>query len=153
MMRDELLDDTINRVASDMTAGGSNAMLSAVVRRRIVERRRWPSAVAPLALATAVAVMTTVVTQWLASPPARDGRQSELPSIEARWLAPIVPLAAGVAPSPLTERVVSRPTPPLGIAPLSIAPLTIAILRDVEPVRMDDIRIAEMPTMELKEPR
>jgi hypothetical protein len=146
-MNREYLDETIDRVAREMTMAGTVAFALDGWQSRQGSRQSGRSLVVLTAAAAGV-VMAGLLSMWQDMPPA-DVRAHTLAS---RALAPVSALPA--APR---QAIDAAPTPrlrvSLAVAPLSIEPLSIGAMADVEPLNVKDMAIADIPSGDEKEHR
>jgi hypothetical protein len=169
-MTDDTLDDTIDRVAGEMTAGAADPTLTARVRERIHQRR--PAWVTPaLAAASVVGAVGITIVLW----PQNELREAAASELVASAVAPIVALP-GTVPTELTRPqdleggtlVPPRPPPPivapaspivavdetpLAVAALVVPPLVMPEMMEIEPLHIASLQIAEIEHEDPKEPR
>jgi hypothetical protein len=140
-MQSEWLDETIDRVARELTTPAHDRALSTNVRERITRPRRV--ALAPLlACGAVVAGLVTSLMIWtsIRSEPAAAAQAV----LSSRPLAPVAPLR-GVASRGVVSRPSTTPQPPATeVAPLEIHVLQLDAIEEAAPLRVDDIRIADM---------
>ena len=151
IMNREWLDDTIDRIAQDMTMPAPRVAFRFDVRRAVSERARSTARIVVLAAATASVALAVLLATWPSSAPA--GRDTSMSTLASRTLAP-------VSVFPVVEResvaVVRRAAPPrasMSVAPLSVEPLAIDEMTEVEPLAVKDIAIVDIPNGEPKEYR
>jgi hypothetical protein len=153
----ETVDDTLDRVAGEMTAVAGNPMLSARVRERMHRRvRPW----LPPALVAASVAGVVALSVLLSHP---DGRSAgvEVHELSGRALTPLAPFAVAVPQPDLSTHfpvapaaaIVSVDETPLAVAALVIAPLAMPAVAEIEPLRVASLQIADIEFEESKEPR
>jgi hypothetical protein len=150
IMSRELLDDTIDRVAHDLTVPASNAPISAGVRTRMADVRPWRL---PAVVAVAVVISAGIAgLLWSRAPrQIREAETSRLlsavrPTGAAPLAAVVEPVATLVRPREADARAM------VDVAPLMVAPLSLDAIDEVEPLRVDALQIADIPG-EIKEQR
>jgi hypothetical protein len=157
-MTHETVDDTLDRVAGEMTAVADNPMLSTRVRERMHRRARPWLLPALVAGSVAGVVALSVVLSHL------DGQSAgaEVHEVSGRTLAPVAPLAVSVPPADLSwthslavpsAAIVSVDETPLAVAALVIAPLAMPEVAEIEPLRVASLQIADIEFEEPKEPK
>ena len=157
-MTHETIDETLDRVAGEMTAVAGNPMLSARMRERMHRRARPWLLPALVAGSVAGVVALSVV---LSHP---DGRSAgaEVHEVSGRALAPVAPFAAAVPQPDLSPTrfpvapaatIVSVDETPLAVTALVIAPLAMPEVAEIEPLRVASLEIDDIEFEESKEPR
>ena len=150
-MTREQLDDTIDRVARQLTLSPADLTLSAAVRHAFAPSPTSVLNSAGLQVAAAVVVFVVAFAAWQL-PGNRAGEIREAATaLESRTLAPVARLATAVDRKTPIVRAVVAPRMPLEVAPLSIAPLSVEAIRELEPLRVEDITVSEIQNGEIKE--
>lgn len=143
-MNREPLDDTIDRVAREMTIVTRRA-IGVGLRDRIREQRQ-PRFALVLAGAAAAVVATVVIVSWWTTAPASRPLTHAVAIVDSGRVAPLVPSPHAVERSlsviaavPVGEAVRSVDVPPLRIEPLGLEAIA-----DVAPLSVDDILVSEI---------
>lgn len=157
-MTHETIDETLDRVAGEMTAVAGDPTLPARVRERMHRHPRpWLVPALIAASVAGAAVLSVVVTR-----PDGQSAGAEVHEVSGRALAPVAPLAAAVPQPDLSPAhfpvapaaaIVSVDETPLAVAALVIAPLAMPEVAEIEPLRVASLQIADIEFEESKEPR
>lgn len=157
----ETLDETIDRVAGEMSAVADDPGLTARVRERMNGRRRvW--LMPTLAAASVAGIVVIAAALWpRAEPiPAPPRTSHELaanvaaptvervtsPALEGGTLVPSQPAMVDADVEPVEPA-------PLAIAELTIAPLAMPDVAEIAPLQVENLEIAGMEFEPLKESR
>lgn len=157
-MTDETLDETLDRIAGEMTAVAADPSLASRVRQQMRQRYRpWLMPTLVTASMAGVLALSLIVTR-----PAWQGGEPEARALSGRALAPLTPLAVAVPRSDVSRRPVAaaRPSPiawldeaPLAVAALIVPPLAMPEAGEIAPLHVESLQIAEIEFEPSKEPR
>ena len=171
-MTREQLDDTIDRVARELTmspvasrqspvAGRQSARgsagdvtLSTTVRHAMTKPAPAGFSTALLAAAAAVVVLAVAVSVLSTARRTAVESRDALRTLESRTLAPVAPLATAMRQPAMSSR--AEATPPtlhttLEVTPLDVVPLSVAAIAEVAPLTVKDIAVSDIGGGEMKE--
>jgi hypothetical protein len=159
----DLLDDRIDRVARELTRVSPDFTFNAKLDDRLVPTSNAGPTFSIRALATvsvAIAIVMLTSMWWRPTQMTRTDDQAVVPpALEGRALAAVSPLPLSVARMSVTRRTPEPTMPPgrvatvLDVAPLAIVALDVDTLADLEPLHVDDVRVVEIATREMREYR
>lgn len=152
-MSGELLDETIDRVAEQMTMPPANSMFSVDVRQALGAPARSAFTPALVGAAAAIVAVAIGLPLWQSDPRPGDSPEGTRRTLDSQAVAPIasLPRAARRAMGKVPSAVV--PQTLLEVAPLNVEPLHVEAILEVEPLDVKDIVISDMVGGEMKEPR
>jgi hypothetical protein len=158
MMQREPLDETIDRVAREVTMLSPTSALPGFVRARL-RHPADPLWRRPLVAVSAIAavILTLTIARTLDSHDIAPETLTVPQRLDSRPVALLAPLAARLAPTELALPEPSREggivRTALEVPPLTLEPLSLETLAELPPLQIESIHIPDIDSSETKEPR
>ena len=153
-MQREFLDETIDRVARDLTTVSADDAFGARVRQRLSAPRHRPWRVlVAVGVASAAAVVTITAALWTSPERVPATAHHVVLPLEARGIATIAPLAATVhRPTVRVEAMVAA-AEHLSVEPIAIEPLPVEAPVQIDPLYVGDLQVPAIEIEDIKEQR
>ena len=150
-MNHEWIDETIDRVAGEMTMSRATVTFSLDVREAAYTRARFGRGVLVLTAVAASLVIAGTLSIWQS---ARTADVSgTVPLLSSRTLAPVSPMPLAARHRIVVAAKEATSAVSLAVEPLSVEALSIDAMSDVAPLSVKDIAIADIPGGDTKEYR